>query len=229
MNRWARGSSIPHVEPMKTIGAVCVMAKTPRLGRVKTRLARTHGDERAVILATAFLEDTLSALERVPARLVLALDDLAPSEESDGRPARWAQGGGSLGDRLEHVLGRALQQHPWAIALGTDSPGLPPHLLIRAMDALEAGADAVLGPCRDGGFYLLGVRALPRGALEEVRWSTPDACQDTERALLQRGLHAQRLEPWFDVDEASDLAELARGIEAGMIHAPATARVLGLS
>ena len=209
-------------------GAICVFAKVPRAGHVKTRLARSLGDANATALAEAFLEDTLAPLQGLAASVVLAFDDDAPERWRGARVRAWRQGEGTLGERIERVLQRALEEHPWAIALGADSPGLPPHFLTHAIDALtaERGPSAVLGPCRDGGFYLLGVRALPKSVLAEVRWSTPHTLEDTEGALVRAGFQTERLATWFDVDEEEDLARLAGLLKDGVIHAPATARVL---
>lgn len=205
---------------------LCVLAKLPRRGHVKTRLARTLGEDLALALASAFLEDTLLGLQRLPHRLVLALDR-APTETLAFDGAIWSQGAGTLGVRIERVLQRALREHRWAIVLGSDSPGLPLALIERAVTRLETGAGAVLGPCRDGGFYLLGVRALQEGALHDVRWSTEHTCADTERALQANGLATTRLDGWFDVDEVADLDELTRLLVAGSVVAPRTAALLG--
>lgn len=209
-------------------GAICVLAKVPRPGRVKTRLARTLGDQRAAALAEAFLEDTLAGLGAMPASVILALDEDAPERWNTLAAHVWRQGDGSLGDRLERVLGRALEDHPWAVALGADSPGLPVHMLNHAAAALDPAPDerCVLGPSRDGGFYLLGVRRMTPGMLAGVRWSTPDALADTEGSLRLAGLSPVRLAPWFDVDEPDDLAHLRTLIEGGRVCAPATARLL---
>lgn len=209
-------------------GVICVFAKVPRLGHVKTRLARTLGDEKAMALAEAFLEDTVAPLRELAVQVIVAFDH-DPPERWRAAPVRTChQGEGSLGERLERVLGRALDEHGWAIALGADSPGLPPHLLRRAIDALDRrdAPEAVVGPCRDGGYYLLGVRAMPGGALAGVRWSTSHALDDTERALARVGVEAARLDIWFDVDEHEDLEHLKELLASGAIHAPATARVL---
>ena len=128
-------------------GTICVFAKPPRPGRAKTRLASAVGEEGAARLARAFLEDTWDTVSGLPwANAVLASteadrDALGLDEDTP----LWLQGEGDLGQRMERVLARALRDAPWAMALGADSPGLPPGVLERARDALAA-SDAVLGP-----------------------------------------------------------------------------------
>jgi rSAM/selenodomain-associated transferase 2 len=101
-------------------------------------------------------------------------------------------------------------------------------LLVEGTRAL-AEADAVLGPCDDGGFYLLGLKRCPPGLLSDLGWSTPTTFADTHARLRERGLTVRVLEPWFDVDTSEDLDRLRNSITCGALHAPATARLLAAS
>ncbi len=206
---------------------VCVFAKPPRAGGVKTRLASALGDEQAAALAGAFFEDTWAAAGALPwAAPVLATTEPHAAEWALANVApAWPQGGGDLGDRLERVLRRALRATPAALAIGSDTPGLPPRLLSEARLALRS-ADAVLGPCEDGGFYLLGLRRCPEGLLRDLPWSASDTFVRTLARLRERGLSTAVLSPWFDVDRPADLARLAALIARGELHAPGTARAL---
>ena len=114
---------------------------------------------------------------------------------------------------------------PLAVAIGTDSPGLPPRLLDAAGRAL-ATADAVIGPCEDGGFYLLGLTRCPPGILADLPWSATDTFARTVARLREHGLEAEVLPPWFDVDTASDLPRLRGLLSRGEIEAPETDRAL---
>jgi rSAM/selenodomain-associated transferase 1 len=212
------------VRPEATL---CVFAKAPRAGQVKTRLASAIGEAQAAALARAFLEDTWSAGKSLPwARAVLATTDPAADEWVGMECAPvWSQGKGDLGDRLERVLQRALQETPAALAIGTDTPGLPPLLLSQAREALRS-ADAVLGPCEDGGFYLLGARRCPEGLLRDLPWSAPETFRRTLARLRERGLSTALIAPWFDVDRPEDLELLRSLIARGELHAPRTARAL---
>ncbi|MCI0570231.1 MAG: TIGR04282 family arsenosugar biosynthesis glycosyltransferase [Myxococcaceae bacterium] len=202
---------------------LCVFAKAPVPGRVKTRLARHLGDVRAAALARAFLLDTWSGLGCLGGvERVLALDgapDLLPPELCGAEV--WPQPEGHLGRRLEEVLARALGRSDRAVALGADTPGLPPRLLEETLLALER-ADAVLGPSADGGFYLLGLRRPCTGLLEDVPWSTAQTLACTRRRLEEGGLHVVTVSPWFDVDEPADLARLGTLLHRGEVVAPRT-------
>jgi uncharacterized protein len=207
---------------------VCVLAKTPVAGRVKTRLARAIGAEPASRLAMAFLEDTNALLRSLPwVHPVLALSE-GPIALALHGTERWPQGDGDLGARIERTLTRALALAPTALAIGSDTPHLPVELLAGARDALR-DHDAVLGPCADGGFYLLGLRDgahIEPGLLRDLPWSSPETCAHTAARLRDRRLHAAILPSWFDLDELSDLARLRSLLDAGELHAPRTLDVL---
>lgn len=207
---------------------LCIFAKPPVAGSAKTRLATAIGAQRASALARAFLVDTCRAVRDVRwARTVLATTGaLEPALHRElGLPV-WHQGEGDLGARMERVLSRALDESAFVIALGADSPGMPPHLLEAAREALTS-ADAVIGPADDGGFYLLGLRRCPAGLLADLPWSAPDTHTRTVERLRAHGLTVTVLAPWFDVDHAEDLARLEGLLDRGAIVAPATRRVLG--
>jgi hypothetical protein len=204
------------------------MAKIPVAGAVKTRLAASLGPDAAAALARAFLQDTVTNLEQDGRELVLALD-VPELQDTLGflRPVL-AQGEGDLGQRLARVLRAALKTHPWAIAFAADSPTLPRAHRSQAVDWLSepGGPDAVIGPTHDGGYYALGVRRLPAGSLRGIRWSTAHACGDTVNALRGCGMTVRALEPWYDVDELTDLHKLGQELRDAPARASRTASVL---
>lgn len=211
-------------------GVLCVFGKPPVPGTVKTRLATEIGVEQATKLARAFLQDTWAAAQAINwVHPVLATTQLGTATALGLKAEEWLQGNGDLGQRLERVFRRALVGGaPFTMAIGTDTPGLPRRLLDEAREAL-ARADAVLGPCEDGGFYLIGLRRCPLELLHGLPWSYPETFTCTLARLRESGLKTRILQPWFDVDRPSDLARLRNLILRGEICAPETARVIGLS
>lgn len=206
--------------------ALCVFAKAPRVGKVKTRLARSVGPEMAARIASAFLDDTWERTTSLPTRAVLALDgDLTCCGAARPGDEIWEQGDGDLGARMERVLRRALTTSRGAIALGTDSPGLPSELFEQARRALRTN-DAVIGPSADGGFYLLALTRCPVGLLADIPWSAADTCQRTLERLRATGMSVAVIDSWFDVDETADLQALKRLLDAGLIEAPRTRQLL---
>ncbi|MFT7582069.1 MAG: rSAM/selenodomain-associated transferase 2, partial [Myxococcota bacterium] len=120
----------------------------------------------------------------------------------------------------------ALDSAPWAVAVGADSPGAPQRLYDAARDALETGAEAVIGPALDGGFYLLGLRRCPEGLFSDLSWSKATTCAEMIERLVAFGMAPVVIDPWYDVDEVEDLARLQRHLALGIVAAPETATVL---
>ncbi|MEM8758878.1 MAG: TIGR04282 family arsenosugar biosynthesis glycosyltransferase [Pseudomonadota bacterium] len=195
-----------------------VFLKEPRPGQVKTRLARDVGRIAAAQWYRRQCAALLRRLGRDPRWSIL----LAVSPDAAGMASRaWPrdlprirQGRGSLGTRMARAL-RAAGPGP-VLLIGSDIPGLAPSDIAAALRALQ-GADAVLGPSPDGGFWAIGLaagRRLPgsRAAmggvaeLEPVRWSSPHAMADTILRLmpLRVGFAPVR----EDVDSAADLRAL---------------------
>lgn len=202
----------------------CLFAKPPLVGTVKTRLIPAIGAERATELAAAMLDDTYAQLLCVEHSAVViastALDGIALPGATI-----WLQGEGDLGARIERVLRRALQQAPVAIAVGADTPGLAPADYRAALEAID-GADAVIGPTEDGGFYLLGLRQCPDGLLSELPWSLDTTCEATIARLSARGLRTAMLPSWFDVDRPDDLPSARERLRERASLAPKTVRCL---
>ena len=142
---------------------VVVFAKAPRLGQVKTRLARDIGAPAALHFYETTLRATVLGLAGPWRRhLAAAPDDFAPEVR---RVWRWLpgsvdvvpQGGGDLGRRMARLFA-ALPPGP-AVLVGSDIPGLTPDAIARAFLALGRH-DAVFGPAMDGGYWLVGLRRL---------------------------------------------------------------------
>ena len=133
-----------------------------------------------------------------------------------------------LGDRLQFVLtaalGRGLRQ---VVAINSDSPTLPPELLITAFQRLDhPQVDAVFGPCTDGGYYLIGVKSSPGRLVTDVQMSTPTVLSDTLAIAADEGLQVDLLPEWYDVDSANDLERLTAELAAHPERAPASSRFL---
>jgi rSAM/selenodomain-associated transferase 1 len=200
---------------------ICIFAKPPEAGQVKTRLAAALGDDVAARLARAFLDDTIDSVRALP----WAVPALASTIPVTADVPVLLQGDGDLGARIESVVRAALKQAPIAIAIGADTPAIPARLLESARAALEE-VDVAIGPAEDGGFYLLALRQCPEGLLRNLPWSSADTLRATLERLRVLGLRTRLLGPWFDVDRAEDLERLRTLIDQGVLRAPRTALVL---
>ena len=98
---------------------------------------------------------------------------------------------------------------PAAIAVDSDSPTLPMAYVREAAAVLgEDRADVVLGPCEDGGYYLIGTRQPHPGLFEGILWSTAQVLGMTLEKARVLDLRVHLLPSWFDVDTERDLRRL---------------------
>jgi uncharacterized protein len=179
-----------------------VIAKEPVPGQVKTRLVPPCTHDQAAALAEAALADTLHTVLMVPARRrVLILE---------GRPGPWLpagfdvvpQCGGPLDERLACAFAAV---HGPALLIGMDTPQVTSSLLTIDWQ----GADAVIGPAADGGFWALGLRVPDPVLLRGVPMSTTSTGAIQRARLLAAGLRVADLPQLRDVDTAADAVAVA--------------------
>jgi len=213
------------------LAQLAVFVRPPTAGKVKTRLAGLFGDRGAAELYHAFVEDTLRLCSRVRAagRVDVTLWSDGPEDEIVSDWARRLdvptrlQPEGDLGVKLGAAFDEGLRRYERVVIIGSDTPTLPIGLIVAALDSLE-NAPIVLGPANDGGYYAIGASHSVRPSFERVRWSTPDALQDTMTANVDRNVAI--LAPWYDIDEPEDLEILRAHLSVDPTAAPATARHL---
>lgn len=190
-----------------------VVAKQPAAGQTKTRLCPPLSGESAAALYECFLRDTLDIMRAVPdvQRGIGYLPEGATDYFRRLAPdfALTPQVGVDLGERLDQLLTGALAQGAKAaVVMDSDSPTLPAAYVHSAFVQLQAGADVVLGPCNDGGYYLIGLRQPQPRLLREVPMSTPTVLRDTLAIATALGLHVALLPTWYDVDTGAELQRL---------------------
>jgi uncharacterized protein len=204
-----------------------LFTKPAREGRVKTRLIGDLTAAQAALLHTAFLEDLLDRLRAgdFELRLAWALD---PGEEIPAGIAGIRQSGDDLGERLYRALSEAAAEAGSVAALGSDHPTLPLELVHRAFETVETGADVVLGPAEDGGYYLIALRsgAVARRLFDEIDWSTERVLPATLERCHELGLRVELLPEASDVDTPEDLGRLAASMVACDLGCPRTQNLL---
>lgn len=193
-----------------------IVAKAPVVGQVKTRLCPPLSAAEATELFRCFLVDTVARACTVPAVQVCLAFTPADSEDLLRTllpfPLRYLpQRGASLGERLVNIFADLLHDgFTSVVIIDSDSPTLPTAHLQEAFTLLDdAKYDAVLGPCSDGGYYLVGARAVHRGLFENITWSTVSVLTETLAQARLYGLNVALLAPWYDVDNGADLHKLA--------------------
>jgi hypothetical protein len=200
---------------------LAVYCRRPEPGRVKTRLARTIGDESA----RGFYAGCLKSLRHDLHILGRAFDiAVCPSDRSD---AEWAAGFfpahdlvvpqifGDLGRRLEHTdLTLRCHGYDRVVLVGSDAPTLPLGYL-SDIDEQFKRADVVLGPCADGGVYAIGLR-VSLLAVQDIPWGTEAVFTRLKGRFEERGTRVGTLPTWYDVDRVDDLVR-AHG---DLLHSP---------
>ena len=197
-----------------------VFSRYPEPGKTKTRLASALGVEGAARLQREMAEHALSRARALAAERPVGLE-VHYEGGSAGRMAEWLgpglayhrQVGGDLGARMENAFAEALRTGEEKVVLvGTDCPGITTTILRSAFNLL-ASFDLVLGPARDGGYYLIGLRREAPELFRDVPWGTATVAARTLEAAAELGLRAVTVDPLVDVDHPEDLPVWER--EAG--------------
>jgi rSAM/selenodomain-associated transferase 1 len=200
--------------------AIAIMAKAPRVGAAKTRLVPPLSAADAAALSACFIRDAAGNIETAAQQAPIdgyiafapadAEVEFQPLLAQGTRllPSRRAGLGASLFDAVTDLTGAG---YGAVCLVNSDSPTLPTEILVAATKALlPAGDRLVLGPAEDGGYYLIGLKQAHRRLFEDIAWSTPQVCRETEDRAQELGLAISRLPVWYDVDDESSLQRLRR-------------------
>jgi rSAM/selenodomain-associated transferase 1 len=191
--------------------ALYVIAKAPRPGFAKTRLGRTIGHERAIVLYRAFLRDLAARFSNsrfAPGWYVTPPDAWPEMSALIGGtgPVLFQRDGDLTERQRELFLGAKGRGEEKTVLIASDSPHLSVEVVEEAFRVLE-GQELVFGPTFDGGYYLIGMRGY-----HDILKETPMSVGTELDGLVSRarlfGLSVGLLEPTFDVDVAEDLEHL---------------------
>lgn len=194
---------------------LCIFAREPKLGAVKTRLATSLGAAGALAAyqrLVAHAVSQLRSLHTVRTELWIAGATTHPQVQDWAQAlgaAVQAQPPGDLGRRMHAALYDRNQTATSAVVVGTDCPGMTPKLVNQAVAALDGGADVTLVPAEDGGYGLIGMnvarhRALSKSPLADIRWGGSAVYADTLKRCQQLDLEVVTLGSVWDVDTLSD-------------------------
>jgi uncharacterized protein len=219
-----QASSNPGLAEAQALPAVAIFARNAIPGKTKTRLIPALGAEGAAEFHGALVSDTLRKVSRLKGKIVRYLfvaDGAVPASLLPRGFRFQRQRGRDLGERLDRAFSLLLRGHSRALILGTDSPAIPPATFRLALQELRL-VDAVLGPCPDGGYYLIGLRRNVPGLFHGVRLGSEHAFQDTLGSLIARRISCAVLESCPDIDRPEDLLAL----EESLLKKPRARRLL---
>jgi rSAM/selenodomain-associated transferase 1 len=188
-----------------------IFVKAPRVGEVKTRLARDLGPEAAALAYGQMVETlcrNLGGLAEVELQFTPAN---AFAEVQQWARSNWLihpQAPGDLGRRLEVAFEGAFRRGASRVVIiGSDCPAIIPADIHAAWAALR-DYDLVLGPAQDGGYWLIGLRRNEPSLFRWMRWSTGAVCRETIQRARRAGLRLKLLRTLSDVDTGKDWERL---------------------
>lgn len=186
--------------------ALLIFIKNPKKGNVKTRLAATVGDDKALAVYRKLLDYTRNVALEVPTDRQVWYSRFIPKEDawsSDHFTAKLQQGD-SLGQRMKQAFSRAFEDgYEKAVIIGSDCGQLQPRHVENAYAKLN-DHDMVIGPSQDGGYYLLGMNRFLPVLFEDKPWSTDDVFDQTIEDCEANGFSYSILEELNDVDTEDD-------------------------
>ncbi len=190
--------------------ALIIFLKNPELGKVKTRLAATIGNEKALELYEQLVSHTLISVKNIMADIFIYFSDNIDENifEFENHFFRKIQTGKDLGERMSNAFEEVFDLwYDKVLIIGTDCPAINLNLLDDAFDLLN-DHDVVIGPATDGGYYLLGSKKFYPELFEHINWSTSTVLDTTIHNCFQNQLAHVLLPQLSDIDDEKDLDQL---------------------
>ncbi|MHC4592832.1 MAG: TIGR04283 family arsenosugar biosynthesis glycosyltransferase [Planctomycetota bacterium] len=198
-----------------------VFTRYPEPGATKTRLIPLLGPEGAAHLQRRMTAQAVATGRELAQHQPVAIEvrfeggDRSLMKEWLGPALAYRpQGAGNLGERMSRAFEEALRDGAERVVIaGSDCPGLTARLLAQAFDELRS-KDLVLGPARDGGYYLIGLSRVVPELLTDMPWGTGEVLERTLRVAEELALPTAQLTPLNDVDRPEDICHIdaARGL-----------------
>lgn len=183
-----------------------IFVKNPVLGTVKTRLAKSIGDESALEVYKDLMLKCQEECLNVNAKRHLFYSkeilksDFWPNDTFDKK----LQVEGNLGDKIEEALQTVFKEKGKVLIIGSDCYDLTASIIEEAFIKLEK-SDVVIGPANDGGYYLLGTNEFHYELFKDITWSTETVLKETIDRAKSKGLSVSLLQELIDLDTIEDL------------------------
>ena len=183
-----------------------VFCKNPLLGQVKTRLAKTLGDEAALAIYLKLVNHTQNVVKDLDVDVAVYYSNYIDTEDSwSNKYIKKLQRGKDLGEKMFNAISEGLDMGYSSVCLvGTDIYELTPGIISQAFEKLKK-TDVVIGPAQDGGYYLIGMSQPNAPIFDISQWSTPNVLDETLQLVQRQNLSYTLLETLNDIDEEEDL------------------------
>lgn len=186
--------------------ALIIFTRNPELGKVKTRLAKTVGDESALSIYKFLLQHTVEITKDLHVdKFVFYSEEIHKNDAWDSDVFRKRlQSGSDLGERMHNAFIEVFNMgYEMAIVIGCDMFEMERKDLETAFDALQTNS-FVIGPAQDGGYYLLGMKESKEKVFQKKEWGTSTVLEQTLKDL--EGENHLLLEERNDIDYYEDIA-----------------------
>lgn len=183
-----------------------IFVKNPVLGTVKTRLAKSVGDEKALDIYQDLMMKCQLEASGVNAKrhLFYSKNILENDDWSNVNFEKKIQVEGNLGDKITGAFETVFQEKGKVLIIGSDCYDLTAEIIEEAFDRLENN-DVVIGPANDGGYYLLGTNQFHPELFRKITWSTETVLQETVEQAKTKKLSVSLLKELIDLDTLEDL------------------------
>ncbi len=200
---------------------IIVFVKKPELGKVKTRIAKTLGNDEALRIYNYLLDYTLKVCKDTEMLCYIYFSEIVDDE------ARWhsknfkhkKQMGLDLGIKMGFAFSELFESHSRAVIIGSDCPFITPQIIYKAFAALDSNP-LCIGPAKDGGYYLLGMNFKKMGTkridsknavrtkiwrlFKDIEWSSDSVYDTTLDRAKEFNLSVKILPEFFDIDTQTD-------------------------
>jgi rSAM/selenodomain-associated transferase 1 len=186
---------------------IIVFVRTPELGKVKTRLARSIGDQSALNIYKILLKHTAAVLRDLSFDKVVYFSEKIDNNDfwENSLFEKKLQKGADLGERMHHAFDTAFNKgYKKVLIIGSDLFDLTSLLITSAFEALET-YDISIGPSLDGGYYLLGMKKLQPEVFKNKKWGTDSVLENTLQDLKKQKI--KLLKALNDIDTLEDLQQ----------------------
>jgi rSAM/selenodomain-associated transferase 1 len=195
---------------VKTGNLYGIMVKYPEPGRVKTRLAKDIGEENAARICRRIAERILCNTKPLSGAYDRFVLYDPPERKKDFE--EWlsgehllAQTGNDVGEKMDNAIRALLSMGAKkAVITGADIPDLNREVIVMAFESLTA-ADIVIGPAKDGGYYLIGMKSPHPELFHDIPWSTETVLGKTVGIISGGSLRYSTVPALSDLDTAEDL------------------------
>ncbi len=197
--------TVEDVADLRMKNALLIFVRNPVLGKVKTRLAATIGNEKALLVYSHLLQHTQTITATLPATTFVYYADFINEDDVWNGYEKRLQSGNDLGERMKNAFSQIFNTGYSNICIiGSDCYELSSKIITEAFTALEI-YNTLIGPASDGGYYLLGMQHPLKDVFSKIEWSTKNVFNETLNRINALSLTYHLLPQLNDIDDEADL------------------------